>query len=153
MKHCRRACAGSGLSLAYSAGLLLASHAPVSLAALLAHSGRLYRSLSRPASLTRILLPTFSSHCCILPPSLVCCWYCHSQARRCKSPSRIKLGDSPANLLINEGGYGHTTRAPPGVSLPSGSRTRNLQILDPVFKPLRCSGDSCVTRLHRVQTT
>jgi hypothetical protein len=52
------------------------------------------------------------------------------------------LGDSPANLLINQGGYGHTTRAPPGVSLPSGSRTRNLQILDPAFKPLRCSGDT-----------
>jgi hypothetical protein len=28
-----------------------------------------------------------------------------------------KLGDSPANILINQGGYGHTTRAPPGVSL------------------------------------
>jgi hypothetical protein len=53
-----------------------------------------------------------------------------------------KLGDSPANLLINQGGYGHITRAPPGVSLPSGSRTRNLQILDPAFKPLRCSGDT-----------
>jgi hypothetical protein len=39
-------------------------------------------------------------------------------------------------------GYGHTTRATPGVSLPSGSRTRNLQILDPAYKPLRCSGDS-----------
>jgi hypothetical protein len=52
-----------------------------------------------------------------------------------------KLGDSPANLLINQGGYGHTTRALPGVSLPSGSRTRNLQTLDPAFKPLRCSRD------------
>jgi hypothetical protein len=56
--------------------------------------------------------------------------------------TRKKLGDSPANLLINQGGYGHTTRVPPGVSLPSGSRTRNLQILDPAFKPLRCSGDT-----------
>ena len=39
-------------------------------------------------------------------------------------------------------GYGHTTRATPGVSLPSGSRTRNLRILDPEYKPLRCSGDN-----------
>jgi hypothetical protein len=29
--------------------------------------------------------------------------------------------------------YGHTSRAPPGVSLPSGSRTRTLQILDPAY--------------------
>jgi hypothetical protein len=57
----------------------------------------------------------------------------------------LKLGDSPANLLINQGGYGHTTRAPPGASLPSGFRTRNLQILDPAFKPLRCSGDKHLT--------
>jgi hypothetical protein len=72
LKHCLRACTGSGLSLEYSPCLLLASHAPVSLAASLAHSSRLYRSLSRPASLTRILLPTFSSHCCILPQCLRC---------------------------------------------------------------------------------
>jgi hypothetical protein len=29
-------------------------------------------------------------------------------------PSGLKLGDSPANLLINQGFHGHTTRAPPG---------------------------------------
>jgi hypothetical protein len=34
-----------------------------------------------------------------------------------KDNFRKKLGDSPANLLINQGGYGHTTRAQPGVSL------------------------------------
>jgi hypothetical protein len=67
--------------------------------------------------------------------------------RTCHGPpsprahSTRKLGDSPANLLINQGDYGHTTRAPPGASLPSGSRARNLRILDPAFKPLRCSGD------------
>jgi hypothetical protein len=38
--------------------------------------------------------------------------------------------------------YGHTTRAPPGVSLPSRSRTWNLRILDPAFKPLRYSWDN-----------
>jgi hypothetical protein len=54
----------------------------------------------------------------------------------------VIIGDTPANSLVNQGGYGHTTRAPPGVSLPSGSRARNLQILDPAFKPLRCSGDT-----------
>jgi hypothetical protein len=58
----------------------------------------------------------------------------------CIIRTNIKLGDSPANFLINQEGYGHTTRAPPGVSLPSGSRTWNFQILDPAFKPLRCSG-------------
>jgi hypothetical protein len=64
----------------------------------------------------------------------------------CAAP-QAQLGNSPANLLINQGGYGHTTREPPGVSLPSGSRTRNLQILDPAFKPLRCSGDSLICPL------
>ncbi len=42
----------------------------------------------------------------------------------------------PSQFINQSRGYGHTTRAPPGVSLPSGSRTRNLQILDPAFKPL-----------------
>jgi hypothetical protein len=49
-------------------------------------------------------------------------------------------------LSINQGGYGRTSRATPGASLPSGSRTRNLQILDPAFKPLHCSGDTAEPR-------
>jgi hypothetical protein len=41
--------------------------------------------------------------------------------------------------LFNQGGHGHTPRAPPGVSLPSGSRTRNPRILDPSYRPPRKS--------------
>jgi hypothetical protein len=42
----------------------------------------------------------------------------------------------PSQFMNQPGGYGHTTRATPWVSLPSGSRTRNLKILDPAYKPL-----------------
>ena len=42
---------------------------------------------------------------------------------------------------------GHISRAPLGVSFPSGSLTRtgNLRILDLAYKPLRYSGLLCVT--------
>jgi hypothetical protein len=46
------------------------------------------------------------------------------------------------NLGIPPRSYGHTSRASHGVSLPSGSRTWNLQILDPEYKPLHYSGDA-----------
>ncbi len=48
----------------------------------------------------------------------------------------------PSQCTNQPRGYGHTTRAPPGVSLPSGSRTRNLRILCPAYKPQGCSGDT-----------
>jgi hypothetical protein len=48
----------------------------------------------------------------------------------------------PSQFINQPRGYGRTTRATPGVSLPSGSRTRNLRILDAAHKPLRCSGDA-----------
>jgi hypothetical protein len=50
--------------------------------------------------------------------------YIHFVLEEAEEPKELctslKLGDSPANLLINQWGYGHTTRALPGVSLPSG---------------------------------
>jgi hypothetical protein len=47
--------------------------------------------------------------------------YAAYAARQTSCPARrssttIKHGDSPANFLINQGGYGRSTRAPPGVS-------------------------------------
>jgi hypothetical protein len=54
----------------------------------------------------------------------------------------VKTWEFPSQFSNQPRGYGHTTRAPPGVSLPSGSRTRNLRILDLAYKPLRWSGDS-----------
>jgi hypothetical protein len=51
----------------------------------------------------------------------------------------------PSQFINQPRGYGHTTRATPGVSLPCGSRTRNLQILDTAsaYKPL-CSSEDTV---------
>jgi hypothetical protein len=40
-----------------------------------------------------------------------------------------KRGGFPSQFMNQPRGHGHTARAPPGVSLPSGSRTRNLRIL------------------------
>jgi hypothetical protein len=65
-----------------------------------------------------------------------------------------KLVDSPASFLINQGvmptlqerRLGYHSR------LPIGSRTRNLQILDPVYKPLRCLGDIYHISYTRVYT-
>jgi hypothetical protein len=41
----------------------------------------------------------------------------------------------PSQFIDQPRGYGLTTRGTP-------ARTRNLQILDPAYKPLRCSGDN-----------
>jgi hypothetical protein len=64
----------------------------------------------------------------------------HDNAVKLNPPVKKTWG-FPSQFINQPRGYGHTTRATPGVSLPSGSRTRNLQILDPAYKPLRYSGD------------
>jgi hypothetical protein len=55
---------------------------------------------------------------------------------------KLQLGDFPGQLINQPRGY---TKATPWVSLPTWSRIRNLQILDPAYKPLRCSGDALVS--------
>jgi hypothetical protein len=65
----------------------------------------------------------------------------------------LKTWGFPSQFINQPRGYGHTTRATPGVSLPSGSRTRNLRILDPAYKPLRCSGDTPITHFSDAGTT
>jgi hypothetical protein len=46
----------------------------------------------------------------------------------------------PSQLIKQPRSYSHTSRAPPGVSLPSRSRARNLRILDPAYKPFTLLG-------------
>jgi hypothetical protein len=65
----------------------------------------------------------------------------HTGALACLFGQLEKTWGFPSQFINQPTGYGHTTRATPGVSLPSGSRTRNLQILDLVYKPPRCLGD------------
>jgi hypothetical protein len=47
----------------------------------------------------------------------------------------------PSQFVNQPRGNGHTTRTPPGVSLPSRSRARYLQVLNHACKPLRYSED------------
>jgi hypothetical protein len=53
---------------------------------------------------------------------------------------RVQTWGFPSQFIIRPRGQGYTSRAKPGVSLPSRLRTRNLRILDPAYKPLRYSG-------------